>query len=154
MSHFKWNQWICGNGWIRFFHKHTLALLPPLHFLKYLQFSSLFAVTDVNVKLEIKWKMGIIFQDYTLHWSGQFVISGRAETKLAMLASLYCEEFSKNSYQGWIDEWNMNVLHSLLPACHCDEKVGFIFQIDYWAFWTGPQTVWIHKRASIFNMSH
>ena len=62
-----------------------------------LQFSSLFATNDIS-KCEIR-KQGI-HEDYI---SGShallemFYFNGRAKTKLAMLAFLYCAEFVKNS---------------------------------------------------------
>ena len=63
----------------------------------YLQFSSIFALTDFS-KCEIR-KQGVR-KDYIskLHTSLDCLIfSSRGQMKLAMLAFLYCEEFVKNS---------------------------------------------------------
>ena len=48
------------------------------------------------MKLDIKGYMRIIFQDSMLHANSLF-FNGRAKTKLAVLAFLYCGEFVKNS---------------------------------------------------------
>ena len=64
-----------------------------------MQFSRLFATNDIS-KCEIR-NQGI-HEDYIsrLHTLLKYLIfNGRAKTKLAMLAFLYCVEFVKNSIE-------------------------------------------------------
>ena len=86
---------------IQVFHKYVkltmLALLPTLHS-HFLQFSLLFALTDVS-KCEVG-NLGV-FEDCI--WSiyivwDLLVLNGRGKTKLTILVFLYWEEFVKKFF--------------------------------------------------------
>ena len=66
--------------------EQVLAILPTLYF----HAVPLHQKGFINVKLDISWHMSITFQTSRLHWP-----SGMAETKLAILAFLCCEESVK-----------------------------------------------------------
>ena len=73
-----------------------LALLPTLYSIQLL-FFSLFAPTDAS-KYEIR-NQGV-YEDFISRLNtllDYLIFNGRAKTKLAMLAFLYCGEFVKNS---------------------------------------------------------
>ena len=84
------------------FHKHTklavLILLPTLYSHIFAVFFSLFARKDGS-KCEIPYQWEN--KDYILRLKTSllhfFISNGRAKTKLAILAFLYCGEFVKNS---------------------------------------------------------